>query len=351
MGLVWLQNTRKSQIRLRRLMMKRRRLQAALFSHNTGVFVFSRRWGVQMNDGSTPPEFTRWLNILSNLNYDPVSGVAPHKPLLLLVVCDLAEEGKLAGATLRRDGDLAFRFSSYWGIVAERRRTRPDAKLPFFHLRTEGIWTPLEADGRPAHDRTRAVLAKLDASFWVCLNDAAFRTLARRTLIARYFEPNERAELYSLAGLEVPPDDIATADATRFLEANESEARRDAKFSVRVLPAYNYTCALTRYRMVAEDGTTSVDAAHIHQFKKGGSNHPTNGIALSKTAHWLFDRGFWSIAPNLLVIVAENRFVEAGEEAYLLKKMAGRELLRPQNDHYLPDQQCLAWHRRQHKFD
>ncbi len=208
--------------------------------------------------------------------------------------CDLAEEGKLAGAILRRDGDLVFRFSSYWRIVAERRRTKPDVRLPFFHLRTEGVWKPLEVDGRPAEDRSRAVLAQLDVSFLVCLSNPDFRMLARRTLIARYFEPHERAELYSLVGLEVPPDDIVAADASRFLRSEESEAKRDAKFSVRVLPAYDYTCALTRYRMIAVDGTTPLDAAHIHQFKKGGSNHPTNGIALSKTAHWLFDHGFWS---------------------------------------------------------
>src|SRR3990172_8399963 len=157
-------------------------------------------------------ECTRWLNVLSELNYDPVSGIAPHKPLLLLVVCDLAEEGKLAGAILRRDGDLVFRFSSYWRIVAERRRTKPDVRLPFFHLRTEGVWKPLAADGRPAEDRNRAVLAQLDVSFLVCLNNTDFRTLARRTLIAKYFEPHERAELYSLVGLEVPPDDIVAAD-------------------------------------------------------------------------------------------------------------------------------------------
>lgn len=304
-----------------------------------------------MNEGSTPPEFTRWLNVLSNLRYDPASGVAPHKPLLLLVVCDLAEGGKIDGSILRRDGDMAFRFSAFWRIVAERRRTRPDAKLPFFHLRTEGVWTPLEADGRPAQDRSHAVTARLDASFRLCLNDAAFRTLARRTLIARYFEPGERAELYSLVGLDVPSDDIATADATRFLGPNELQSKRDAKFSVRVLPAYNYTCALTRYRMMSEDGTTSVDAAHIHQFSRGGSSDPTNGIALSKTAHWLFDHGFWSITADLRIVVAESRFEEAGEEAFLLKKMAGRDLLRPVNDQYLPDQQCLAWHRRRHRFD
>lgn len=300
---------------------------------------------------SASPEWTRWLNVLSDLNYDPATGIAPHKPLLLLVVCDLAEAGKLDGALLRRDGDLAFRFGSYWRIVAERRRTKPDIRLPFFHLRTEGVWKPLEADGRSAEDRNRAVLAQFDVSFLVCLKSEGFRALARRTLIAKYFEPQERAELYSLVGLEVPPEDIVAGDATRFLPSETSQARRDAKFSVRVLPTYDYTCALTRYRMIATNGTTSLDAAHIHQFKKSGSNHPTNGIALSKTAHWLFDHGFWSITNDLRVIVAEHRFEEVGEEAYLLKKMARREILRPSNFHFLPDPQSLAWHRQHHKFE
>jgi putative restriction endonuclease len=195
------------------------------------------------------------------------------------------------------------------------------------------------------------VLAKLDPSFWLCLTDAGFRKLARRTLIAKYFKPNERAELYNLIGLEVPPEDVIAADATRFLPSENSEAKRDAKFAVRVLPAYDYTCALTRYRMIAVNGATPLDAAHIHQFKKGGSNHPTNGIALTRTAHWLFDRGFWSISNGFRVIVAEHRFEEAGDDAYLLKKMARRELLQPANPHFLPDPQCLEWHRRHHKFE
>ncbi len=297
---------------------------------------------------SASPEWTRWLNVLNDLN---TASDAPHKPLLLLIVCDLVEEGKLTGAILHRDGDLVFRFSSYWRIVAERRRTKHDVKLPFFHLRTEKVWKPLEADGRPAEDRNRAVLAQLDVSFLVCLSNADFRTLARRTLIAKYFEPHERAELYSLVGFEVPPDDIVAADAIRFLRSEESEAKRDAKFSFRVLPAYDYTCALTRYRMIAINGTTALDAAHIHQFKKGGSNHPTNGIARSKTAHWLFDRGFWSISNDLRVIVAADRFEEAGEDAYLLKKLAGRELLCPANSHFWPDPTCLAWHRKHHGLE
>ncbi len=106
-----------------------------------------------------------------------------------------------------------------------------DIRLPFFYLRTEGVWKPLEADGRRAEDRNRAVLGQLDVSYLACLKSEEFRTLARRTLIAKYFEAHERAELYSLVGLEVPLEDIVAADATRFLPSETTGTKRDAKFS------------------------------------------------------------------------------------------------------------------------
>lgn len=252
------------------------------------------------------------------------------------------------GCILRRDGALAFRFASYWRIVADRRRTKPDLRLPFYHMRTEGFWQPLDAYGKPARSRQEAVIAQFDISFLVCLQDTEFRVLVRRTLIAKYFEPTERAELYALCGIDVPPDDIVAADASRFLPSDHQERKRDSKFSARVLPAYDFACALTRYRMIAVDGTTALDAAHIHQYKLGGSCHPTNGIALSKTAHWLFDRGFWSLDDNYRILVASHKFEETGDSAHLLKARANNTILLPQNPAYHPDKACLRWHRERH---
>lgn len=295
-------------------------------------------------------EAIRWLERLSRLKHDQARGIAPHKPILLLVVCDLVEQGKLIGGPLQRTGDLAFRFSSYWRIVADRRGTKPDVRLPFFHMRTDGFWNPLEADGRTAEDRTRAVIAQLDASFLQCLEDSEFRQLTRRTLVAKYFETTERAELYALLGMAVPPEDVVAADATRFLPSDKDQAKRDAKFAVRVLPAYDYTCALTRYRMIDVNGSTPLDAAHIHQFRRGGSCDPANGIALSKTAHWLFDHGFWSLSDDFRVLVAETKFEESGEAAHLLKPQAGTEVLRPNQREFWPNLESLLWHRRRHHF-
>lgn len=299
---------------------------------------------------SQPPEtWIYWLNILSTLKQG--NNNAPHKPLLLLLLCERIEERKTEGALIKRDGDLAYRFHSYWTVVADRRRSRPDLMLPFYHLKGDGVWKPLEADGRDAQDKTRAIIAEVEPSLFIAMQSPDFRLLARSTLIARYFEPAERAELYALLGMEIPPDDIIAADASRFLPSDNEAARRDAKFSVRVLPAYDYTCALLRFRMIAVNGTTPLDAAHIHQFKRGGGNHPTNGLALSKTAHWLFDRGFWSLDDGLKVLVNEAKFDESGEQAHLLKPRAGHQILLPTNRHFLPDPDCLLWHRVHHKFE
>lgn len=290
-----------------------------------------------------------WLTRLASLRFDRAKGAAQHKPLLLLVVLDLIAEGRIADGVLHRDGSLAFRFASYWTIVAPRRNARPDVRLPFYHLKTDGFWTPLNEIGQPAESREGAILARLDPRFLAAAQDPGFRLAARRTLIATYFEPHEQATLYELAGLPTPPDELVAADAARFRKAPDSR-KRDVRFSFQVLPAYDFTCALTRYRMLAIDGKTAVDAAHIHQFKRGGPNDPTNGIALSKTARWLFDRGFWSISDDYRVLVRDRLFDEAGAAELLLKPKAGQPVLLPNDRQCWPAPQSLDWHRRKHGF-
>lgn len=79
---------------------------------------------------------TVWLDRLCTLNAAKTAtrGVAPHKPLLLLCVIDMAEEGALASPWIAYSPELFFRFHCYWEIVYERQRNRPDMRLPFHHL-------------------------------------------------------------------------------------------------------------------------------------------------------------------------------------------------------------------------
>ena len=71
-----------------------------------------------------------WLGKLSKLRVDRASGdPAPHKPLLLLVIFELAQEGLLPPKTLPLTPDLASRFMSYSAVVANRRPPRPACSL------------------------------------------------------------------------------------------------------------------------------------------------------------------------------------------------------------------------------
>ncbi len=289
-----------------------------------------------------------WLSKLTELKKDRSRGTAPHKPLLHLVVIDLFESGKLASGEFRRDGELAFRFNSYWSLGAVGRGSRPDVKLPFFHSRSDGFWTPCEDDGREAAAREQARIARLDPDYLLCLADPSFRDSARRTILLTHFSGDTRDSLAALLGMDlasVPSDDpLPKALPSELLR------KRETRFAFEVLPAYDFTCALTGYRMVAEDGTTILDAAHIHSFSNGGPCIVRNGLALSKTAHWLFDRGFWSLSDELYVLVKKQDFHETGGLSLLLKPKDGLALEKLPALNHRPDPEHLAWHRNKHRF-
>jgi len=292
----------------------------------------------------------KWLKVISNLRVDRKGTLAPHKPLLLLVLAELAEQGKLAAKILPLTGELVFRFLAYWTMVAERRPQRPDIHLPFYHMRGDGCWTPLDENGRPTLERRRAVAAELDDTFVTCLNEPEFRLQMRRILIAKYFaDYTERAALYQLVGMPVPPDAIVKEDARLYEAARERG--REVRFRLTVVPAYNYTCALTRYRLVTIDSGSIVDAAHIHQFADSRNNHPCNGIALCKNAHWMFDEGLWSLDDDYRVLIDPKRFDESGLDALLLATRADTRILLPADRNYWPDKAHLAWHRKHHGIE
>jgi putative restriction endonuclease len=288
-----------------------------------------------------------WLHKLATLKIDRARGdPAPHKPLLLLAILDMAERGELTGLELPLSPDLAFRFSVYWSVVAERRKQRPDVRLPFHHLKTSGIWQPLMPDGKPSPDKKLTSKVRLDSAFLDCLLDANFRDKAKRVLIETppYFRIEERIALCSM--LRIKPATTDKLRETSPLYSVPVERGRDARFRIEVVVvAYKHTCALTGYRMTTLDMESIVDAAHIHEFSNSRNNDPRNGLALSKNAHWQFDRGLWSITDDYRVIVNRERFLEEGVPGQKLADFEGHRLFLPSDPKYWPEPTHLTWHR------
>jgi putative restriction endonuclease len=82
---------------------------------------------------------------------------------------------------------------------------------------------------------------------------------------------------------------------------------REASFRRRVCDAYNDRCAVTGLRMINGGGKAEVQAAHIWSVASGGPDVVQNGLALSGTAHWLFDRHLISLTDNYGLLVSHNK--------------------------------------------
>lgn len=292
-------------------------------------------------------EYKNLLKLLTTLRVDRSKGVAPHKPLLLLVVLELARADELKEPQLRLTPELAFRFSVYWSIVAHRRSQRPDVRLPFHHMGSSKLWTPLNAEGVKSSHRELTTSIAFSPEFFEALKCAEFRAEAARVLISNYFEHGEQVALYEMAGVE-PPSSTQSANLYEDEADLESRARgRSARFRVDVVAAYCHTCALTGYRITTVSGHSIVDAAHIHQFADSRNDDPKNGLALCKNAHWLFDLGLWSIDDDYRVIVATELFIEACPTQEPLLDMVGKQLLLPRDQQLWPSLKNIAWHRRE----
>jgi putative restriction endonuclease len=180
--------------------------------------------------------------------------------------------------------------------VAHGRGQRPDLRYPFHHLKTNGFWSALDEDAKPSTHRNLTRLAVMPSDFLAVLKNPPWRDKARHVLIAKYFQPSERIALYELAGIPISPEEEIQRDAAYKSPEEAQNDVREVRLRLRLVAACDYTCALTGYRLTTISGTGIVDAAHIHQFSDSRNNELRNGLALCKNAHWLFDKGLWTIS-------------------------------------------------------
>ena len=282
--------------------------------------------------GDTAATADHWLGKLTRLragigkSTDGVRGLAPHKPLLLLSLIDLAETGRLPGRVLTRMPELVLRFRELGTLVADRWPARLKLSLPFYHLKTQGFWHAFTEKMEPAQSSKSCVVIELHQEFFDLLASRDLRTKARLILVSHYFTEPEQAALFAFLGIEMGR---MASKASEVLEKALADGRRKgrgARFQVRVVEDYYHTCALTGYRCFTGRGASIVDAAHIDPWSETQNDELTNGLALSKSAHWMFDRGLWSVDDNLRVIVRSHRFAEVGPESLQLRAYAGRQL-------------------------
>ncbi len=121
-----------------------------------------------------------------------------------------------------------------------------------------------------------------------------------------------------------------------------SRILRDRVFRRIVLRAYDERCAITGLRLINGMGRAEVAAAHIRPVEANGPDIISNGIALSGTAHWMFDRGLIGLADDLEILVSRQTNDPEGVRSIINK--TGRALA-PRRISDRPHPHFLKWHR------
>ncbi|EAR52534.1 hypothetical protein OG2516_05483 [Oceanicola granulosus HTCC2516] len=143
------------------------------------------------------------------------------------------------------------------------------------------------------------------------------------------------------------PEPAMAEDAASFerpvLERLTRRPYRDVAFRRKVRDAYDFRCAMSGLRLRNGGGRPEVQAAHIRPVECQGSDAVRNGLALSGTLHWMFDRGLISVAEdNETILISHNKV--PGEVVERLIQ-PGRKLLKPANPAHTPHPGNLRWHR------
>ena len=112
-------------------------------------------------------------------------------------------------------------------------------------------------------------------------------------------------------------------------------------FARHIQEAYDRTCAVSGLRILNGGGRPEVQAAHIRPVAEQGSDSVRNGIALSGTFHWMFDRGLLSVDDDYSILVAKRGVPEP------LSSLINpeRKLILPPDARMWPHRQFLGYHR------
>ncbi|GAB5376529.1 MAG: HNH endonuclease [Acuticoccus sp.] len=139
----------------------------------------------------------------------------------------------------------------------------------------------------------------------------------------------------------VPLPGVAEEQAPFFRGFEEViRSKREGWFRRRVLRAYDFRCALTGMRLINGGGASEVEAAHIKPVAEGGCDLVQNGLALTRTVHWMFDRNLITFDEDFSLIRTPMLSTEASTF------LGNVHMLRPpSHQSEAPKRAFLAFHR------
>lgn len=249
------------------------------------------------------------------------------------------EPRRTSGPSSTTGRQAYFAIAQVAGIEADR--SRPDhyyAHLKHFLEFDQAV--PF----REGSDYYESLLRKDDGS----TNKGAFGRSVRlipRDEFSRIVQAGLSTQLETWERPNRVAEDVPEYVIRPVLEQIVSRKFRDLAFRRHVRNAYSNTCAVTGLRLINGGGRPEVQAAHIRPVEEDGPDTVRNGIALTGTVHWLFDRGLLSFDDNYNVLLSPQGVPDELDK--LIR--SDRKLLLPDHPEWRPHATYLKWHR-EHRF-
>jgi putative restriction endonuclease len=120
---------------------------------------------------------------------------------------------------------------------------------------------------------------------------------------------------------------------------------RDQAFRHAVQAVYDSTCAMTGIKIINGRGLPEVQAAHIQPVSNRGPDSVRNGLALSGTVHWMFDRGLITLGspPEYPILLSKKDLPESVRRLFNPNMM----LRKPADERFWPAPAYVEFHRRE----
>lgn len=187
------------------------------------------------------------------------------------------------------------------------------------------------------------------------------RSRGSNTSAVRLISDTDFAQIIE-AGLAArsEPDSLPRTDEISFMEGFSDDAEpfvhavtsreailtqrayRDRSFARQVKHAYAGRCCISGLELRNGGGRPEVEAAHILPVSEAGPDTVRNGLALSGTVHWMFDRGLISVGEQYEILIAKDSIADETSQRLIT---GDKRLLLPNRRELFPHHGYLKWHR------
>jgi putative restriction endonuclease len=314
-----------------------------------------------------------YTHCFTHLKRDMKNGGAPHKPILLLSIIHLFENGLFTNNQIYVLPELVASFKANWTKLVTTNHF-PIFAMPFYHMNSEPFWKLIPNVGcekwieskssmRNLKNLAMAVhFALIDKELANLLLLPESRDILKISLLDKYF-PNAKSNYGLIETGDSPPVSVLHENSAEYKQKiielknqvdentfQEEIFIRGGLFKREIPKIYNNTCAISGLRLTAATVTISmVDACHIVPFSESYDDALTNGIALCPNLHRAFDRGLISISDDYTILINKD-FIEDKNSVFNISQFEGKQIILPYTEKLYPDLENIAAHRKMFGF-